>query len=123
MTLRDGTFCEGFNNQLDVIDITDLTNPFLVKTYPMDNPHGLSIRNNTLYLCEGEHGLKVFDIENVERIANNKLDHVKDFDAYDVIAIPNKEVVMVIGKDGFYQFDTSDDSKLEEISVINVTRP
>lgn len=123
VTLRGGTWCEGFNNQLDVINIADLSNPFLVETYPMDNPHGLTIRNNELYLCEGESGLKVFDIEDVEAISSNRLDHVKNFDAYDAIAIPNKEVVMVVGKDGFYQFDISDPKNLEQISLISVVRP
>jgi len=37
--LRSGTECQGFANQLDVVDISDLSNPSLLKTYPMDNPH------------------------------------------------------------------------------------
>jgi len=123
VTLRDGNFCQGFENQMDVVDISNITNPFLVKSYPMDNPHGLTIRNDELYLCDGASGLKVYDITDVESIDRNNLDHVSDFDAYDAIAIPGKEVVMVIGKDGFYQFDISDPEKLEQISLISVDRP
>jgi len=120
VTLRSGTWCQGFTNQLDVINIEDLTNPYEVASYPMDNPHGLSIKDDILYLCEGESGLKVFDIEDVNNIDNNRIDHVKDFNTYDAISIPNKDVLLVVGEDGLYQFDTSEPKNLKEISVIAV---
>lgn len=118
VTLRDGTTCQGFINQMDVVNISDLFNPYLVESYPMDHPHGLSIKGNDLYLCEGAHGLKSFNIENVTSI--DQQDHVKNLDAYDVIALPNKDVLMVIGKDGLYQFDSSNPERLVELSVISV---
>ena len=74
VTLRSGTWCEGFTNQLDLIDITDLTNPVLEKTFNMDNPHGLSIKGDNLYLCEGEFGLKTFDISDPMKLNRNKID-------------------------------------------------
>jgi len=120
VTLRDGTWCEGFDNQLDVVDITDLLNPKLVKTYPMDNPHGLAVRDNELYLCDGASGLKVFDIADVNAIDQNQLQHVKDINTYDAIALPGKNVLLVIGADGFYQYDISDPENLKELSLIAV---
>ena len=120
VTLRSGTWCDGFTNQLDVINIEDLTNPYEVASYPMDNPHGLSIKDDVLYLCEGESGLKVFNIEDVNNIDGNRIDEVKDFNTYDAISIPNKEVLLVVGEDGLYQFDTSEPSNLKELSVISV---
>lgn len=121
VTLRDGSFCQGFNNQLDLIDITDLTNPRLEQTFPMDNPHGLSIDDNTLFICEGEHGLKSFDISDPTKLDRNKLDHVKDIFAYDVIAMPGEsDILLMIGEDGFFQYDYSDPDRLTEISRIPV---
>lgn len=120
VTLRDGTPCEGFSNQLDVVDITSLTSPFLVDSYQLDNPHGLSIKDNDLYLCDGRSGLRVLDIEDVEKIREKN--HQNNFDAYDAISIPNKEVLLVVGKDGLYQFDNSNSSDLKEISVISINR-
>ncbi len=120
VTLRDGTWCQGFNNQLDVVDITDLENPQLVATYPMDNPHGLSVKNNELYLCDGASGLKVFDIEDVKTISENQLDHIMGIDTYDAIALPNKDVVLVIGADGFYQYDISNPAELKQLSLIAI---
>lgn len=121
VTLRDGSFCAGFENQLDLIDISDITNPQLEKTFPMDNPHGLSIDGNTLFLCEGESGLKVFDIEDPKKLGNRKIDHIKNHFAYDVIALPNNaNVLLMIGEDGFYQYDYSNPKKLKELSRIPV---
>ncbi|MEM6967243.1 MAG: hypothetical protein AAF573_20945, partial [Bacteroidota bacterium] len=120
VTLRDGTPCEGFVNQLDVVDITSLTSPTLVKTYEMDNPHGLSIREDHLYLCDGASGLKVYNIDDVEDLT--RTDWVKSMDTYDVISIPGKNIALVVGKDGLYQFDTTNPSDLKEISSININR-
>jgi hypothetical protein len=121
VTLRDGNFCEGFTNQLDLIDISDLRNPFLVESFNMDNPHGLSIEDNNLFLCEGRHGVKVFDIEIPEKLKNNRLDWVKDLHAYDVIVLPGgKNIAMVIGEDGFYQYNFDNPSNLQLLSKIEV---
>ncbi|MCB0654099.1 MAG: hypothetical protein KDC85_22660 [Saprospiraceae bacterium] len=125
VTLRDGTVCEGFNNQLDLVDITDLTNPILEKSYPMDNPHGLSIRDNTLFICEGSYGLKSFDITDPMKIDQHLLDHEKGLFAYDAIAlaVPGYDnTVLVIGEDGFYQYNFDDPSDLKLISLIPVTK-
>jgi hypothetical protein len=122
VTLRSGTWCEGFSNQLDLIDITDLTNPKLEETFAMDNPHGLSIKDDNLYLCEGDFGLKTFDISNPKRLNRNKIDQIKDLHAYDVINVPNSDILLVIGEDGLYQYDVSNPSKLSLVSKIEVVK-
>ncbi len=122
VTLRDGTNCLNFINQLDVVDIRSINNPKLVKTYPMQHPHGLSVIGNTLFLCEGNHGLKVFDVADVRRISERQLDHIKGLNAFDVIVLPPGDLVMVIGQNGLYQYDASDRSKLTEVSRIQVNR-
>jgi len=121
VTLRDGTECEGFNNQLDVVDISNLVDPVLIATHPMINPHGLSLFENTIFICEGIHGLRSFDRSNSLTIGDQLLDHVRDFDAFDIIALPN-EVAVVIGVDGLYQFDIRDPSDLKQISLLPVNR-
>jgi hypothetical protein len=121
VTLRSGTRCEGFNNQLDLIDITDLKKPFLVKTFPMDNPHGLSIKDKILLLCEGKFGFKTFDITDPKILGDKLLDHEKSPHSYDVISLPgDKNIAMVIGEDGFYQFDFSDPKNLKLISKVPI---
>ncbi|MGB3077616.1 MAG: hypothetical protein WBB31_00950 [Saprospiraceae bacterium] len=122
VTLRDGNACQGFVNQLDVIDVSNLNNPSLIKSYPMDNPHGLSIVDNTLYLCEGKFGLKTFDIADNKKIDTHLLDRVSGFFGWDVIVLPPGDLVMVVGSDGLYQFDAKDRSNLKEISKISIEK-
>jgi len=121
VTLRSGTWCEGYSNQLDLIDIQDIYNPKLVKTFQMQNPHGLAItEGDNLFVCEGDHGLKVFDVSTPDKLGRNRIDYLKDMHAYDVIALPNDHLLL-IGNDGFYQYDYSNPKSLVEVSHIAVT--
>ncbi len=120
VTLRSGNACAGFTNQLDVINISNARCPQLVKTYPMQNPHGLGIDRSTLFLCEGEHGLKVFDVKSHLKIDENLKVHLKEHDAYDVIPLGN--TLLLIGKDGLYQYDYSNLSQIKLISKMPVIR-
>lgn len=122
VTLREGNTCFGAVNQLDVLDVSNLNNPQLIQSYQMSNPHGLSVVDNTLFLCEGFDGLKVFDASNDRRIAQNILDHISGFFAYDVIVLPTEKLAMVVGSDGIYQYNVEDPSDVKRISVIPVNR-
>lgn len=120
VTLRDGTECQTFTNQLDVVDVTELTQPRLLRSYPMHHPIGLSVNNQNLYLCDDDDGLKVFDVTSPDGIDERLLSHLKGFQAWDIITF--NDLAIVVGKDGLYQFDISDPKDLERLSVINVTR-
>jgi hypothetical protein len=118
VTLRDGTECEGFANQLDVVNIEDLFNPRLVRTFPMHHPIGLSVRDQHLYLCDDDAGLKVFDASDPAQVGNRLLKQVKNINAVDAIALPGRPVLMIIGRDGLYQFDISEPANPLPLSVI-----
>jgi len=119
VTLRSGTTCNRGLNQLDVVDITDLRSPRLLKSYPMQNPHGLGVAFPNLYLCEGAYGLKSLDVASDFDV--KQLQHLTGLDAYDVIPLSNN-LLLMIGKDGLYQFDTSNPSKLRQLSKIPVSQ-
>ena len=119
VTLRTGNRCANGQNLLEVIDISSITAPFLVKSYPMYNPHGLGIDGNLLFICDGSAGLKIYDRSDPLDIINNKLAHYPDFFAFDVI--PMNGVLMLIGEDGIYQYDYSDPSNIVQISQITIT--
>ena len=124
VTLRSGTTCQGFTNQLDVVDIKDLLNPKLLKSYPMQNPHGLGVDFPNLFICEGTGGLKSFDAKEATNIT--QLAHVSGINAYDVILMGSSggaKTVMMIGRDGLYQFDYSNPQQLRQMSKIPVNRP
>ncbi|MEQ8702883.1 MAG: hypothetical protein RIC19_03130 [Phaeodactylibacter sp.] len=115
VTLRDGQECETFTNQLDVVDITSLTNPVLIKSFEMHNPHGLSKLNNALYICENEQGVKIFDATNPETIGSNQIGKMTGFQAYDIITLQG-DLAIVIGEDGLYQYDISDPAAPRRLS-------
>lgn len=118
VTLRQDNNCLQGVNALDVIDISDLSNPSLVKSYEMQHPHGLGIDNGTLFLCEGDFGLKVFDANNPNTIDQNLIQHFTDMNAYDVI--PLGDILLMIGKDGLYQYDYADPQNLVLLSTISI---
>jgi hypothetical protein len=118
VTLRTGNACVGSQNQLDLVDVSDPTSPQLIKSYQMENPHGLSIDFPTLYLCEGEHGLKVFDVTDKFAVDKHQIAHFKNMDAFDVISLG--KTLLLIGKDGFYQYDASNPKDIRMLSKIPV---
>lgn len=119
VTLRSGTTCwNSTTNQLDVVDISDLTQPTWVKSYAMTNPHGLGIDNGTLFICDGNAGLKVYDASDPLNITNNKLATFSNIQATDVI--PVNGILLMIGDDGFYQYDYSDINNIQLLSYIEV---
>ncbi len=116
VTLRTGTPCTGQVNQLDVIDVTDYSNPVLKKSFNLNNPHGLGIINDKLFICDGTSGLKIFDATNPEDCGNQLIKKFKKIQATDIILLEN--VAMLIGDDGLYQYDISNTDDINEISKI-----
>jgi hypothetical protein len=120
VTLRDGSDCENFTNQLDIVDMSNVAFPQLMHSFPMHHPIGLSVLGDHLYLCEDDQGLKVFEISDLSAIPQHQVAHLKGFTALDVITLPSQEIALVVGRDGFYQFDISDPLHIEELSFIPV---
>jgi hypothetical protein len=118
VTLRSGTMCQGFNNQLDVIKLNDLVNPSLVKSYQLTNPHGLSKDGDLLFICDGQSGVKVYNAANKEDLKLVK--HIDSFDAYDVIAF--NKIALITGKDGLYQYSYASPSGIKMLSKIRVEK-
>ncbi len=123
VTLRSGSNCQQNGDQLDLVNITDITNPYVEKTFPMENSYGLGIKENTLFLCEGKSGLKVFDIEIPTELDQRMIDYERGFFAYDVIPLPgNRNILLVIGEDGFYQYNYDDPKNLILLSHIAINK-
>lgn len=121
VTLRSGPMCRFGVDELHVLDIKNLYAPKLVKAYPMLNPHGLSLFENYLYLAEGKHGLKSFNVLDVMNIDKNQLEFLKSMKSVDIIAGPKS--LIVIGEDGVCQFDYSNPSQLKKLSCVQVRNP
>lgn len=120
VTLRSGTTCWGVINELQVVNISDLYNPKLERAFQMGHPHGVGIDKGTLFLCDGEFGLKIFDAQEVVNEGLKDIKMYPNLHAYDVI--PFNNILMMIGDDGFYQFDYSDLSDVKLLGKISVNR-
>jgi hypothetical protein len=118
VTLRSGSLCQGFINQMDVVDVSNLSNPWLVKTYSMSNPHGLDIDGKKIFICDGEDGLRIMDATNVNDI--KPISRVSGLNTYDVIA--QNGIAIVMAKDGLYQFDYSNINNVRQISRISFNK-
>ncbi|HEY9362669.1 MAG TPA: hypothetical protein VIQ00_05375, partial [Chitinophagaceae bacterium] len=115
VTLRSGSTCQGFNNQLDILRLNTLTNPTLVKSYQLTNPHGLSKDGDLLFICDGADGLKIFNAASVSNLQLVK--KVGGIETYDVIAW--NSIAFVSAKDGLYQYDYSNINDIRLLSTIN----
>lgn len=118
VTLRTGTRCTNAQNLLEVVDISSIANPYLVKSYPMFNPHGLGVDGNLLFICDGKAGLKIYDKSDPLAIITHQVAYYPDFDTFDVI--PMDGVLMLTGEKGIYQYDYSDPENIVQISHITI---
>jgi hypothetical protein len=116
VTLYSGGICHVDTNQLEVIDIQDVKAPVLKSVYPMTNPHGLGINGGTLFICDGDAGLRIFDASDPLTISDHSLAHYDQINALDVI--PLDQVAIVIGSDGIYQYDYTDVKNIKLLSHI-----
>lgn len=117
VTLHTSTECQGWVNALEVIDISNINAPTLINSYNLTQPKGLSVTDSHLFVCDGHNGLQVFNKENTPNLsATNNL---TGFNAYDVIAVPSKNLLLVVGEDGIRQYDATQPNALKLLSTIS----
>ena len=120
VTIRGGNRCGSIINRLDALDVTDLKNPILMRSYNMVNPYGLGIDGDVLFVCDGTAGLKVYNASDPYLIAEKQIATFKDINAFDVI--PLGKSLLMIGTDGFYQYDYTNLNDIKQISAIKVVK-
>lgn len=117
VTLRSGTNCRNVSaNTLDVVDISNLSSPKLLRSYPMKNPHGLGVDGTFLFVGEGDYGLRVMDISDPANV--REIQYFDDVKTYDVI--PTQKRLIVTGPDGIYQYGYADQTQLKLLSKLPV---
>ena len=115
ITLRAGNSCGALDSSLQIVNITDLNNPVLVKSYAMENPYGLGIKNDLLFICDGESGMKVYDKSKVAEL--RLVDHFNNINTFDVV--PLEDHLLMIGEDVLYQYTYTEEgiSLLSQFSL------
>ncbi|MGG5485621.1 LVIVD repeat-containing protein [Gaetbulibacter sp. PBL-D1] len=115
LTLRGGNECGQQESVLEVIDISDKAYPTLVAAYFLDNPYGLGFKGNSLYVCDGTSGLKVYD--KTDPIQLQLSQTFIDLQAKDVV--PMDDVLIMIGDNIVYQYEYGEGT-LQQISVLDL---
>lgn len=87
-------------NELQILDISNPKNPFLLRTYPMESPRGLAIDGAYLFVCQGPDGLTVLDVTDHDDL--KIVEELKSIHPFDVIAGAGK--ITVTGRDGIFQY-------------------
>lgn len=100
VTLRGGNTCGAVESGLYIVDISTIENPTLAVQYPMDEPYGLGIKDEKLFICDGASGLKVFDKTDIMDLTT--LDVFSDIVTFDVI--PQEDRLLLVGDDVLTQF-------------------
>jgi hypothetical protein len=115
VTLRNGTRCNRGMTQLEVIDLSNISSPQLVKTVPMLQPHGLDADGTNLVVGEGGRGFKWFDLNDPTN--PKQILFESTVPCFDVIS--RGSYFIVIGENGLYQYKYGNNT-LEKISVIPI---
>ena len=109
VTLRSGNFCGQSDDELQILDLADISNPQLIARYSLTSPKGLAINNDILYVCD--NGIRIFDVSNKSNIT--ELKYIPNIPANDVIYYNDR--ILVTADNGFYQFDVSDIVAIKQI--------
>ena len=114
-TLRTGTNCNRGVNMLDVINISNIKNPYAENSISMENPKGLGISGEFLYVCDNSK-LKTFEI-----LSGGSLKYLREMPingCFDVIGQDGK--LIVVSADGVSQFTVDGIGDLALQSKISV---
>lgn len=116
VTLRGGTPCGGFTNQMDILDISDIKNPKLLGSMPLTGPYGLTVRDGIAIICDGTAGVRVVDATNPN--APQQVGQITGIIPHDVIDSGN--LLVVTAQDGYHLYDISDIRQPKRFSTIPI---
>ena len=118
VTLRSGSDCGGDVNQLQVVDISNMSNPSSVAQFDMTDPHGLSKDGNLLFLCDGNQGLKIFNSSNPSNVGNMMTYQYSDIQSKDIIL--TNGLAIMIAEEGIYEYHYTPSGSVTYLSMVKV---
>lgn len=117
VTLRNTNDCNinAGINVLEVVDVSDIENPVMLMQYDMQGPMGVGIKNDILFVCDVEAGLKIFDAQNAPHLTPIK---TLNIEARDVIMLETTALVLAPNK--IFQVDFSDINDIKIVGSIRI---
>ena len=115
LTLRGGNTCGQPESILEVIDVSDRSNPFIVRDYTMQSPYGLGFKEQLLFVSDGDNGFHIYDKSDPTDL--QLIDVIEDINVFDVI--PLEERLLAIADNILYQYNYEEDglSLLSEYAI------
>ena len=114
LTLRGGNDCGQEFSVLEVIDISNKFSPTLVNQHVLDNPYGLGFKGNSLFVCDGTSGVKVFDKTNPLNM--QIVAAFPNVQAKDVIPLSDK--LLMISDNALHQYEYDTENSIVLISTL-----
>jgi hypothetical protein len=116
-TVRSGADCNRFNSSsgLFVHNIQDKKMPYTIFSQTVDNPKGLGIDGNLLFLCQGNMGLSVYNWDEITKKPTFRYRY-NDIHAFDVVTGNN--TLIVAAENGLFLYDYSDPNNLRKLSRV-----
>jgi len=110
VTVRSGSRCGGSVNNLIVYDVKNILQPVQRNVVPLQSPWGLGIKNNRLYVCNGNAGLNVYDIS--KPVYPSLIKQLPSETFYDVIVYKDLLICMIEGGTALYKLGANDEITL-----------
>ena len=103
-------------NELRTYNVKDLSNPILVSTNQMQNPKGLALANEKLYVCEPNFGLSIFSV--TDRSLPQPQQTIHDCNCFDVIV--KDQLILAVGKKEIFQFAIGPNHAITKLQTIRI---
>jgi hypothetical protein len=120
VTLRNGNSCRGNGlgvaNELHILDITDKQRPFLMSAIGMEHPKGLAIDGDLLFVCDGDNGVGIYQLDETGLPSDIMAGIIPDLDAIDVIARTGR--LIIVTRNQILQYDYFNLSEIRLLSTI-----
>jgi hypothetical protein len=115
-TLNSRSNCRWNNgvNELDVINIKNIVYPSLISMLHLNDPKGLAIDGNYIFICTGEEGVKIYDFSDPNWL--QQVSGILGINAYDIIL--RDKILYLVGKDGLFQYNYEDINHIVPLSNI-----
>jgi len=115
-TVRTGTVCNQFGQSaLFIHDVTDKVKPKIEVNQSIEQPKGLGIDGNLLFICQGKKGMAVYNWDESSR----KLSYLyQKIDLYAFDVITGNNTLIVAADNGLYLYDYTDPNNIKRLSKV-----
>jgi hypothetical protein len=100
VTIRGGNLCGQDLSILEVINVENKQNPLILEQYSLNQPYGLGVKDNLVFVCDQGVGLRVFDASQTPILEEIQL--YENATALDVI--PQDDKLIMVSETAIFQY-------------------